>query len=520
MSDENKTKKYLIDELVQLRQRVTDLVTFEKEYNRTKEALNENIEQYQIITETLQIGTCIIQDGKCVYMNNTAKKITGLSHPQKPGYLTDAFDKIIHPKDKSFVMEYMNIIEEGALPISPRFTYRLNTNSDETKWIEQHTIAISHNGKPAILMVNKDVTERKNTEEALNITNEKFSKAFYSAPIMLSLTKIEDDQYIEINETFEHITGYIREEVLGRTLLNLDLFTLEELDRLKQLLSDNCVVYNEPFNIKRKSGEAANILLSSQVMEIKDELFLISSAVDITERKQLYNQLEEKTRELEDFVYTVSHDLKAPLVSLEGFSSILINEHQEKLSDKGVHYLKRIQHNVNNMKSLISDLLDLSRIGRLVGQMESIDIETIIIKVIEDLKFIIEANNINISIAAPLPNPYGDGDRIKQVFENLISNAIKFMGDQKKPKIEIGNINNEDDVYTFYVKDNGIGINKKYQEKIFQIFQRLNDIETEGTGVGLTIVKRIIAHHGGRLWLDSENGKGSAFYFTLPTQEV
>jgi signal transduction histidine kinase len=167
---------------------------------------------------------------------------------------------------------------------------------------------------------------------------------------------------------------------------------------------------------------------------------------------------------------------------------------------------------------LIRDLLDLSRIGRIAGEKSAIDIEDILDEISQDFRFRLEERNVILSIYKPLPKPYGDRERIKQVFENLISNAVKFMGNNDNCHIEVGVVNGiqEEHFTGFYVRDNGIGIDKKYFGNIFQIFHRLNDIDTEGTGVGLTIVKKIIEHHGGRIWIDSAVGRGSTFYFTLP----
>jgi len=248
--------------------------------------------------------------------------------------------------------------------------------------------------------------------------------------------------------------------------------------------------------------------------------YIEGSAVDITESKRLYKELIDKTRELESFVYTVSHDLKAPLVTIEGFSSILLQKYRDKLDDEGSRYLERIQYNTEYMEKLIHNLLKLSRIGRVIGEKEIVDIEKIVNKIKEDLKFRLDQDKINLSIETPLPKAFGDEDSIKQVFENLIRNAIQFIGQPQKPKIKVGIDSIKDSYIQYYVKDNGIGISRKYHEKIFEIFQRLNDIKSEGPGVGLAIVKKIIEHHGGRVWLNSRKGNGSAFHFTLPKKEI
>jgi signal transduction histidine kinase len=241
-------------------------------------------------------------------------------------------------------------------------------------------------------------------------------------------------------------------------------------------------------------------------------------ARDVTERRQLVSELANKTRELESFVYTVSHDLKAPLVSLGGFSSLLVNRYGDMLDADGRHYLERIQANTAHMGRMIAELLELSRIGRVVGDRSVVNMDELAAKVREDLRPELELRNIDLRILSPLPRPVADRDRIAQVLENLFSNAIQFMGDQQEPAIEAGSSGQQSGKYLFFVRDNGIGIEPEYHEKIFQLFQRLNDIDTDGTGIGLAIVKRVIEHHGGRIWVESRKGAGSTFFFTLPAE--
>ena len=216
------------------------------------------------------------------------------------------------------------------------------------------------------------------------------------------------------------------------------------------------------------------------------------------ELQQSYALLDEKNKELESFVYTVSHDLKAPLVSLEGFASMLLGDkYKESIDETGQLYLLRIQANVENMGNLIQDLLELSRIGRIVPDYGSVDIAEIIQETIETLQVQLSERGTELVVQEDLPTITCDRIRIEQVFENLISNANKFMGEKNdNPKIEIG-FENRDNFFEFFVKDNGIGIQKEYQEKVFEIFERLGDVEAEGTGVGLAKSLRLMMERFG-----------------------
>jgi len=245
--------------------------------------------------------------------------------------------------------------------------------------------------------------------------------------------------------------------------------------------------------------------------------------IQLTTTEQLALELQKKTdeltqsnKEMDSFIYTVSHDLKSPLVSIQGFSSMLMDDYKDKLDSMGMMYLERMQKNSERMGMLIDNLLELSRVGRIKGKEEKIDISQMVSQIAEELSPQFNARGTKLIVKDKMPIIMGDSTRISQIFSNLISNANKFMGDDnKEPKIEVG-YKTDNGFHKFYVKDNGIGISKEYHEKIFQIFQRLEDIKVEGTGIGLSIVKKIVNSLGGNIWIDSEKGKGATMYFTIP----
>lgn len=224
--------------------------------------------------------------------------------------------------------------------------------------------------------------------------------------------------------------------------------------------------------------------------------------------------LEKTNQELEDFVYIVSHDLKAPLRAMMGFSRFLKEDYQSKLDDVGQDYLRRIVEGAERMEGLINDLLELSRIGRHRNPFKEIDSSELVKQAIE---FVNPDSEVGITIQDELPVIYCDEVRLVQVFSNLISNAIKY-NDRTDKTIDIGCVAHPEEGFDeFTVSDNGIGIDEKYLEKIFRIFQRLHgqDEYGGGTGVGLNIVKKIVEQHGGRIWVESTPGKGSTFHFTI-----
>jgi two-component system sensor kinase len=223
--------------------------------------------------------------------------------------------------------------------------------------------------------------------------------------------------------------------------------------------------------------------------------------------------LEQANKELEAFAYSVSHDLRAPLRGIAGFSKILLDEYSAQLDDRCAHYLKRITDSTNRMSTLIDDILALSRAGRIELQLRPIEFIDIINNIMKDFREEIESRGISLKIGA-VPKIRCDSTLMQTVFSNLISNAIKFTQGKEKPEIEIGFDEKKD---ALFVRDNGIGFDMQYYDKIFQVFQRLHlPEEYEGTGIGLAIVKRIVDRHQGKVWAESEIGKGATFFVKLP----
>ena len=233
------------------------------------------------------------------------------------------------------------------------------------------------------------------------------------------------------------------------------------------------------------------------------------------EREKLIAELETKNSELERFTYTASHDLKAPLVTIKGFLGFLKQDIASGNTERVNNNIERIGNAAVKMDQLLKDLLELSRIGRMVNPSEEISFDDLIRETLEIVHGQLEVHGITILTQPNLPVVYGDRLRLVEVLQNLLDNAAKYMGDQPSPHIEIGQRGEENAMPVFFVRDNGIGIDPEYHERIFGLFNKL-DAGSEGTGIGLALVKRIVEFHGGRIWIESEMGKGSTFLFTLP----
>ena len=229
-------------------------------------------------------------------------------------------------------------------------------------------------------------------------------------------------------------------------------------------------------------------------------------------------QLEAANKELEAFTYSVSHDLRAPLRAVDGFSKFVLEDYENKLDSEGKRLLNLIRTNIQKMDQLITDLLALSRVTRGELSFSGIDMTQMAISIFKESAAPDVTDKISLTVD-PLPEGYADPTYMRQVWTNLIANAIKFSSKKKKPVIKIGG-SKENGFNVYFVKDNGVGFNPEYTHKLFGVFQRLHKSDDfEGTGVGLAIIQRIIHRHGGKVWAEGEEGKGATFYFSLPVKK-
>lgn len=233
--------------------------------------------------------------------------------------------------------------------------------------------------------------------------------------------------------------------------------------------------------------------------------------------KRKNEDLERMNQELESFSYSVSHDLRSPLRSINGYAAILKEDFEEHLEEDAQRLLSKISRSALKMSNLIDSLLSLSRLGRKQAVSKSVNMNSLVQKVVKEFEKTENRENIVI-VLKELPDTKGDPELIRQVYVNLISNAIKYSSKKDKPKIEIGALK-KDETLVYYIKDNGAGFNMEYKDKLFGVFQRLHGTqEFEGIGIGLAIVKRIVNRHGGKIWAKGEVEEGATFYFTLKNE--
>jgi signal transduction histidine kinase len=231
-------------------------------------------------------------------------------------------------------------------------------------------------------------------------------------------------------------------------------------------------------------------------------------------------ELEAANKELEAFSYTVSHDLRAPLRAIDGFSRILLDEFAASLPAECQEYLADVRANTQHMGRLVDDLLAFARLSRLPLRRQTIDAAEQVQQTLDDLQPEVAGRNVELRVGQ-LPEMYGDPALLKQVWANLLSNALKYTGKCPAATIEVGSLATANGEPTFFVKDNGVGFDMRYAHKLFGVFQRLNRSEDyAGTGVGLAIVERIVHRHGGRIWAEAKPNEGATFFFTIPSSEA
>jgi len=269
----------------------------------------------------------------------------------------------------------------------------------------------------------------------------------------------------------------------------------------------------------KRDAELAVTYANQAAIALENSRLFSELQMELSLKQKLIDELENKNAELERFTYTVSHDLRSPLVTILGFLGYLEKQAREGNMEGFHRDMERISKATLRMDSLLKDLLELSRIGRLVNRLQDVPFEDLVDDALEIVHGQLEKRGVTLRVHPNLPLVHVDKARLTEVLQNLIDNAAKYMGDQKEPVIEIG-LDGYDtlDHPIFFVRDNGMGIAPEYHERIFRLFDKL-DVSSEGTGVGLALVKRIIEHHGGRIWVQSELGKGSTFFFSLASGE-
>jgi PAS domain S-box-containing protein len=491
----------------------------QKELNERRaaeSALIASEERFRKVFHASPIAICIttLEEGRLLDANNAYWSMTGYDPKTSIGLTTNDLGMWETPEDRRDFLARIKVQKSIYNP-----DYRFSTPRNDLRSALAFYELMKLNNETCILSMYYDITTQRQTETALRESESRMSAILKAIP----------DMIFEINREGT-LTGFIAsseiqplmppEDFLGRNIkelfpVSISLQTMFAIERTLATNQLHAFEYGLPPGDEVQFYEARVIAISgeSAIIMVRD----ISQRRWVeTDRENLIRELEDKNAELERFTYTVSHDLKSPLITIKGFLGFLEQDAINGNLDRFKSDVKRISDATEKMQALLNELLELSRVGRLMNVFEYIPFEDLAQEAVELVQGRLQNADITVNIQSEMPTVYGDRKRLVEVVQNIVDNAAKFTGLQPNPVIEIGQEGLLDGKPIFFVKDNGIGIESEHLDRIFGLFNKL-DASSEGTGIGLTIVKRIIEVHNGRIWVQSEAGKGSTFFFTLQT---
>ena len=474
-------------------------------------------------------------DGYFKRLNPAFEQILGHSQEE---LLSQPFINFVHPDDIEATLAEMDKLTNGMPTVS--FENRYRCRDSEYKWLAWNAFPVPE--EEVIYAVARDITERRQVESALRESQERLQAILDNASNVIYLKDIQG-RYLLINHQFEKLFHLTREQIIGQ--MDSQIFAAEIAEVLRhndrQILAlGKSLEFEE--TVPQDDGLHTYISIKFPLWDSEGKAYGVCGiSTDITERKQteaalkqaqevlnktnaeLEKRVEQRTaelsrsnQELEQFAYIVSHDLQEPLRKMKSFSQLLARECQDLSAEKEKipKYLNYITDAADRQQKMIQALLNYSRLGRNDSSRVTVDLNTVVEKVLEDLSIPIAESQATVTLVS-LPSVQASPSQMAQLFLNLIGNGIKFRG-EAPPQIQI-TAKFQPKEWLISIKDNGIGINPKYAERIFQIFQRLHSrSQYPGTGIGLAICRKIIENHGGNIWFVSELDRGSTFYFTLP----
>jgi PAS domain S-box-containing protein len=497
------------------------------ERKRAEALRQSNAYNRSLLEASLDPLVTIDANGKITDVNAATEHVTGRTRDDLVG--TDFSDYFTKPEKAR--TGYQRVFREGSVkdyPLEIR-----HKNGGHTPVLYNATVYRDESGNVVgVFAAARDITDRKLAEDALRRANA-YNRSLLEASLDPLVTIAPDGKITDVNTAAENITGYPRAELIGTDFS--DYFT--DPDRARagyQRAFREGSVRDYELEIKCQHQKTTPVLYNAAVYrdESGNAVGVFAAARDITELKRAEEEirklnrdleirvsertaeLENSNKELEAFAYSVSHDLRTPLRSIEGFSLALLDDYAGRLDDTGKGYLNRVRNATIRMGQLIDDLLKLSRVTRSEMNRERVELSDIVKSIAERLTQNNPDRKAQFIITDSL-TAYGDERLLTVVLDNLLSNAWKFSEKTSPSVIEFG-VTRKDGNSTYFVRDNGAGFDMAYAGKLFSPFQRLHKIEEfPGTGIGLATVRRIINRHGGKVWIESEVDKGTTVYFTL-----
>ena len=491
------------------------------ERKKAENALRESEAKYRDLVESISdVIYSVDANGVTTYISPVVESVLGYTPSELIG---SSFADFIYQEDLQSATEgFMNTLSGN----SETGEFRVVTKSGEVRWVRSSNHPVFEEDRViGVTGVITDITERKRAEEALRESEEKMRITFESIGDAVAVIDLEG-RFVQVNEAAARMSGYTKEELVGRNVLET-IIAKKDRDKIvldmAQTLGEGDALGVRSYTLVNRDGREFESEFSTAVLRdsSRNIINFVGVARDVTERKRaeeeresLLHELERSNAELQQFAHVASHDLQEPLRMVASYTQLLEKRYKGSLDADADDFIAYAVDGARRMQNLIQGLLSYSRVGSRGKPFEPTECESVFEQALANLKLTIDESGAGVT-HDPLPRVIADETQLIQLFQNLLANAIKFCGEEQ-PRIHVS-AKQDSNECLFSVSDNGIGINPEYFDRIFVIFQRLHGREEyPGTGIGLSVCKRIVERHGGRIWVESQPGEGSTFHFAIP----